>query len=117
MDNQGQSTHVGAIPSKYIDLWYVMAIMSGWSCCSNPSQALFLVLLMLLLPMASQVQAIETLSEAQEPMHAPPILVEGLPPLMCGEELCDHPLRMFDGDGRTAHLEYCWWQAYGPDLD
>ena len=89
MDNQGQSTHVGAIPSKYIDLWLGMAIMRGWCHHSNPRQALFLVLLMLLLPMASQVQAIQTLPEVQEPTHAPPILVEGLPPLMCGEELCD----------------------------
>tara|TARA_Y100001958_G_scaffold159307_1_gene160254 strand:- start:10304 stop:15262 length:4959 start_codon:yes stop_codon:yes gene_type:complete len=117
MDNQVQSTHVGAIPSKYIDLWCVMAIMSGWSRYSIPRQALFLVLLMLLLPMASQIQAIETLPEAQEPTHAPPILVEGLPPLLCGEELCDRPLRMFDRDGRTAHMEYGWWQGYGPDLD
>ena len=117
MDNQGQSTLVGAIPSKYIDLWSEMAIMSGWSRYSNPRQALFLVLLMLLLPMASQVQAIQTLPEIQEPTHAPPTLVEGLPPLMCGEELCDRPLRMFDRDGRPAHMEYGWWQAYGPDLD
>ena len=67
--------------------------------------------------MASQVQAIQTLPEIQEPTHAPPTLVEGLPPLMCGEELCDRPLRMFDRDGRPAHMEYGWWQAYGPDLD
>ena len=117
MDNQGQSTLVGAIPSKYIDLWYEMAIMSGWSRYSNPRQALFLVLLMLLLPLASQVQAIETLPEIQEPTHAPPILVEGLPPLMCGEELCDRPLRMYERQGRDAALDYGWWQAYGPDLD
>ena len=26
--------------------------------------------------------------------HAEPILVDGLPPLMCGEELCDRPLRL-----------------------
>ena len=117
MDNQGQSTHVGAIPSKYIDLWLGMAIMRGWSHHSNPRQALFLVLLMLLLPMASQVQAIETPPVVQEPTHAPPILVEGLPPLMCGEEFCDRPLRMFERDGRMANMEYGWWQAYGPDLD
>ncbi|MEC7113177.1 MAG: S8 family serine peptidase, partial [Candidatus Thermoplasmatota archaeon] len=67
--------------------------------------------------MASQVQAIQTLPEVQEPTHAPPILVEGLPPLMCGEELCDRPLRMLERDGRMANMEYGWWQAYGPDLD
>lgn len=78
---------------------------------------MFLVLLMLLLPVASQIQAVETLPEVEEPTHAPPILVEGLPPLMCGEQICDRPLRMYDRQGREAALEYGWWQAYGPDLD
>ncbi len=91
--------------------------MSGWSTYSNPRQAMFLVLLMLLLPVASQIQAVETLPEVEEPTHAPPILVEGLPPLMCGEQICDRPLRMYDRQGREAALEYGWWQAYGPDLD
>ncbi len=91
--------------------------MSGWSTYSNPRQAMFLVLLMLLLPVASQIQAVETLPEVEEPTHAPPILVEGLPPLMCGEQICDSPLRMYDRQGREAALEYGWWQAYGPDLD
>ena len=91
--------------------------MSGASTFSNPRQALFLVLLMLLLPLASQSQAIDNTPVIEEPTHAPPILVEGLPPLVCGEELCDRPLRMFDRDGREAHREYGWWQAYGPDLD
>ncbi len=72
---------------------------------------------MLLLPIASQIQAINTSSEVEESTHAPPILVEGLPPLMCGEELCDRPLRMYDRGGRDAHMDYGWWQAYGPDLD
>ena len=91
--------------------------MSGWSTYSNARQAMFLVLLMLLLPVASQIQAVETLPEVEEPTHAPPILVEGLPPLMCGEQICDRPLRMYDRQGREAALEYGWWQAYGPDLD
>ena len=91
--------------------------MSGWSTYSNPRQAMFLVLLMLLLPVASQIQAVETLPEVEEPTHAPPILVEGLPPLMCGEQICDRPLRMYERQGREAALEYGWWQAYGPDLD
>ena len=72
---------------------------------------------MLLLPLASQVQAIDTHSEIDEPTHAPPILIEGLPPLMCGDDLCDRPLRIFERNGRMAHMEYGWWQAYGPDLD
>ena len=72
---------------------------------------------MLLLPLALQVQAVETHSEINEPTHAPPILIEGLPPLMCGDDLCDRPLRIFERNGRMAHMEYGWWQAYGPDLD
>ena len=91
--------------------------MSGWSTYSNPRQAMFLVLLMLLLPISSQTQAIEQPPEVEEPTHAPPILVEGLPPLMCGDEVCDRPLRMFERDGREANMDYGWWQAYGPDLD
>ncbi|CAI8336540.1 MAG: Serine protease AprX [Euryarchaeota archaeon UBA443] len=91
--------------------------MSGGARYSNPRQALLLVFLMLLLPIASQTQAIDNTPEVEEPTHSPPILVEGLPPLMCGEELCDRPLRMYDRDGRDANMEYGWWQAYGPDLD
>ncbi|MDP6865358.1 MAG: S8 family serine peptidase, partial [Candidatus Poseidoniaceae archaeon] len=91
--------------------------MSGGARDSNPRQALLLVFLMLLLPIASQTQAIDNTPEVEEPTHSPPLLVEGLPPLMCGEELCDRPLRMYDRDGRDANMEYGWWQAYGPDLD
>ena len=91
--------------------------MDGRSTNANPRQGLFLVFLMLLLPFASQVQAHIDPIEAQEPTHAPPILVEGLPPLLCGDELCERPLRMYDRQGRDAELEYGWWQAYGPDLD
>ncbi|DAC50249.1 MAG TPA: hypothetical protein D7H87_04510, partial [Candidatus Poseidoniales archaeon] len=94
-----------------------MAIMGGRSTNANPRQGLFLVFLMLLLPFASQVQANIDPIEAQEPTHAPPILIEGLPPLLCGDELCERPLRMYDRQGRDAELEYGWWQAYGPDLD
>ena len=91
--------------------------MDGRSTNANPRQGLFLVFVMLLLPFASQVQAHIDPIEAQEPTHAPPILVEGLPPLLCGDELCERPLRMYDRQGRDAELEYGWWQAYGPDLD
>ena len=91
--------------------------MGGRSTNANPRQGLFLVFLKLLLPFASQVQANIDPIEAQEPTHAPPILSEGLPPLFCGDELCERPLRMYDRQGRDAELEYGWWQAYGPDLD
>ncbi len=108
---------VGAIASKYIDLWSSMAIMRGSPTFSNPRLAMVLVLLMLTLPLASQSQAFITAPEVDEPMHSPPILVDGLPPLVCGEDLCDRPLRTFARDGRDANMDYGWWQAYGPDLD
>ena len=72
---------------------------------------------MLTLPIASQIQAIDNPPEIQEPTHESPILVDGLPPLVCGDDLCDRPLRMINRDGRLANMEYGWWQSYGPDLD
>ena len=49
--------------------------------------------------------------------HAEPILVDGLPPLMCGEELCDRPLRLNLRGDMLASEKEGWWLAYGPDLD
>ena len=49
--------------------------------------------------------------------HAPPILVDGLPPLMCGEELCERPTRMIDIGARHTEEPFQWWLSYGPDLD
>ena len=49
--------------------------------------------------------------------HVEPILVEGLPPLMCGEELCDRPLRLDLRGDMPASEKDGWWLAYGPDLD
>ncbi|MBM54025.1 MAG: hypothetical protein CMB36_03235 [Euryarchaeota archaeon] len=94
-----------------------MAIMQGRPSFSNPRQAMFLVLLMLLLPLASQTQAFSYVPDAQEPTHSAPILVEDLPPLVCGDDLCDRPLRLFDREGRVANMDYGWWQSFGPDLD
>ncbi|MBP65662.1 MAG: hypothetical protein CMA67_00215, partial [Euryarchaeota archaeon] len=98
-------------------MWLGVAIMNGRPTFSNPRQALFLVLLMLMLPLASQSQAFSDAPEIKETTHVAPILVEGLPPLYCGEQLCDRPLRTVDREGRDANMEYGWWQAYGPDLD
>lgn len=91
--------------------------MQGRPSFSNPRQAMFLVLLMLFLPLASQSQAFSYVPDVEEPTHTAPILVEDLPPLVCGDDLCDRPLRMFDRNGRDANMDYGWWQAYGPDLD
>ena len=46
-----------------------------------------------------------------------PILVEGLPPLMCGEDLCERPTRMIDRGDRPSSETDLWWLSYGPDLD
>ena len=55
--------------------------------------------------------------EGDTPEFAPPILVEGLPPLMCGEELCLRPVRDIDRGERYSSEAEDWWQSYGPDLD
>jgi hypothetical protein len=86
-----------------------MAIMQGRPSFSTPRQAMFLVLLMLLLPLASQSQAFTYAPEIQEPTHTAPILVDDLPPIVCGDELCERPLRMIDRNGRDANMEYGWW--------
>ena len=47
-----------------------------------------------------------------------PILVAGLPPLMCGTTVCETPLRNpIVPDGTWTHEEPNWWFRYGPDLD
>ena len=51
------------------------------------------------------------------PTHTAPILVEGLPPLMCGEDLCERPTRMIDRGDRASEEPDMWWLSYGPDLD
>ena len=50
-------------------------------------------------------------------LYAEPILVDGLPPLMCGDELCLRPIRDIDRGDRISAEEVQWWQSYGPDLD
>ena len=49
--------------------------------------------------------------------HESAILVEGLPPLMCGEELCERPLRTDLRTSQPASEKNEWWLSYGPDLD
>ena len=46
-----------------------------------------------------------------------PILIDGLPPLMCGEDLCERPTRMIDRGDRPSAEPHQWWLTYGPDLD
>jgi len=46
-----------------------------------------------------------------------PILIEGLPPLMCGEEMCPFESRIIERHDLPASEDYLWWLSYGPDLD
>ena len=66
---------------------------------------------------ASSVNAKELDDFEAKETHGEPILVEGLPPLMCGEELCDRPLRTDLRANLPASEDDGWWLSYGPDLD
>jgi subtilisin family serine protease len=55
--------------------------------------------------------------EPQLATHAQPILIDGLPPLMCGDDLCPRPTRMIDRGDRASQEPDMWWLSYGPDLD
>ena len=81
--------------------------------------SLFLVIVFLFADLG--VLANETdnnISESiSQPLYSEPILVDGLPPLMCGEELCLRPLRNIDRGERISAEADQWWQSYGPDLD
>ena len=56
-------------------------------------------------------------SNDEPQMYTDPILIDGLPPLLCGDELCDRPLRIDLRDNQPASEKAGWWLGYGPDLD
>lgn len=66
---------------------------------------------------ASSVNATELDDFQAKETHGEPILVEGLPPLMCGVELCERPLRTDLRADLPASEADGWWLSYGPDLD
>ena len=90
--------------------------MTSWK---SQRISLFLVIVFLFADLG--VLANETDSNVSEPLSqslfSQPILVEGLPPLMCGEELCLRPVRDIDRGERVSAEDVQWWQSYGPDLD
>ena len=63
------------------------------------------------------LDANENHHNAQKITHSEPILVDGLPPLMCGDELCKRPLRIDMRGQMPASEKEGWWLGYGPDLD
>ena len=71
--------------------------------------------------LVADLGALATQPAEQAPIEASdftePILIEGLPPLMCGESLCERPLREISRDGKASSEDMNWWQGYGPDLD
>ena len=90
--------------------------MLGQQQASLRTGAVLFALLMLFADISGGVLA-STTSTSEVSEYEPPILVEGLPPLMCGEELCERPTRLFERGDREAAEDDQWWQAYGPDLD
>ena len=90
--------------------------MLGQQQASLRTGAVLFALLMLFADISGGVLA-NTTSTSEVSEYEPPILVEGLPPLMCGEELCERPTRLFERGDRASSEPDQWWQAYGPDLD
>ncbi|RJU92043.1 MAG: hypothetical protein DWC03_07500 [Candidatus Poseidoniales archaeon] len=91
-------------------------VMLGQQQASLRTGAVLFALLMLFADISGGVlSSTSPTSETSE--YEPPILVEGLPPLMCGEELCERPTRHIDRGDRASSEPDQWWQAYGPDLD
>ena len=91
--------------------------MSNLRYQQSRAPAFLLVFLLLLVPCTAFVSSQENVDSPTEIRHAPAILVDGLPPLMCGDDICERPLREYVRDGRPAAQEYGWWNSYGPDLD
>ena len=73
--------------------------------------ALFLLVLMVTGPAAAGSEALLPDTEARVNV------VDGVPALMCGDELCPAPDRWPDRAERHAEEAYGWWLRYGPDLD
>ena len=77
----------------------------------------FLFALVVLLADVGSAGLSTAVEGAEEATHGPPILIDGLPPLMCGDEACDRPLRLLDRGDRPSSEPDRWWLSYGPDLD
>ncbi|DAC33016.1 MAG TPA: hypothetical protein HA356_01565, partial [Candidatus Poseidoniaceae archaeon] len=83
----------------------------------TPLVSLILVAVFLIADLGAMATHSQTEPWSEPVEYAEPILVEGLPPLMCGEELCLRPLRDIDRGERPSSEDEAWWQSYGPDLD
>ena len=71
----------------------MLAIMSNLHYQQSRAPAFLLVFLLLLVPCAAFVSSQDNVESPIEITHAPAILVDGLPPLECGDEIFERPLR------------------------
>ena len=90
--------------------------MLGQQQASLRTGAVLFAVLMLFADISGGVLA-STHASVERSEYEEPILIEGLPPLMCGEDLCERPTRLIDRGDRASSEPDQWWQAYGPDLD
>ena len=90
--------------------------MRGQQRASLRTGAVLFALLMLFADISGGVLSNATHTSERKEFEAP-ILIDGLPPLMCGEDLCERPTRLIDRGDRASSEPDQWWLAYGPDLD
>ena len=79
--------------------------MLGQQQASLRTGAVLFALLMLFADISGGVLATTT-DSSETAATTEPILVEGLPPLMCGEDLCERPTRLIDRGDRMSSVSY-----------
>ncbi|MBT6971991.1 MAG: S8 family serine peptidase, partial [Euryarchaeota archaeon] len=75
------------------------------------------LLALLMLPLSGLVSPTEFNNDNKGISYSEPLIVDSAPPLICGDNLCPVPDRMYQRDGRAASEQWGWWFSYGPDED
>ena len=70
-----------------------------------------------MLPLSGLVSPTEFNNDNKGISYSEPLIVDSAPPLICGDNLCPVPDRMYQRDGRAASEQWGWWFSYGPDED
>ena len=70
-----------------------------------------------MLPLSGLVSPTEFNNDNNGISYSEPLIVDSAPPLICGDNLCPVPDRMYQRDGRAASEQWGWWFSYGPDED
>ena len=91
--------------------------MTTSSATNSHRRAAYLFALIVLIADVSGMALAQETPQDEAVVFTDPILIDSLPPLMCGEELCLRPTRMIDRGDRPSAEDPMWWLAYGPDLD